>query len=108
MKRFVFPSWLCSVALICVGCTPSENTSTPSPVVEDPDRRMVTLKGSDDAVSICFNADSRTLASANLDKTVSLWEVQTRQESARLSDEHRSNEIEFIASCLSPKIHHRV
>lgn len=85
MKKSVSPSWLWILALLCVGCTPAGNTATPSPAAEDSDPQPVTFEGSDDAASVEFSADSMTLASGNRDKTVSLWDVSTRQESARLT-----------------------
>jgi WD40 repeat protein len=68
----------------CVHPKSPKNNATPSPAAEDSDPQPVTFEGSDDAASVEFSADSMTLASGNRDKTVSLWDVSTRQESARL------------------------
>lgn len=84
MKRLMISGWFCGLAVLCVGCAPVENTPTPSPAAEDSGSPTVVFEGSEDAALISFSADSMTLASANLDKTVSLWDVNTRRETARL------------------------
>lgn len=98
MNKSVSPNWLWILALLCVGCTPAENTSPSSPAAEDSDPPTFTFEGSEDAASIGFSADSMTLASANGDKSISLWDVSTRQESARLAG-HR---VPAVSLAFSP------
>ena len=72
------------MALLCVGCDPPENTSTPASRAAPAERtRPFTFNSSDATYCIRFSPDGKTLASAS--KVVSLWDVQTRQESARLT-----------------------
>ena len=96
MKMFIFPCCLGSLALFCVGCNPPESTSTPvTETAPAEETQQLTIHGSDGAYSIMFSPDGGMLASANRDKTVSLWDIQTRQQSAQLTG-HR-----FLAFSLA-------
>ncbi len=98
MRKLISPSSLGCLALFCFGCSPQKGTS-PAMTSTAPAKATLELsfQGSGTTYSIRFSPDGKTLASVNADKTVSLWDVQTQDESAKLSG-HRFTDVSIAFS----------
>ena len=79
--------WLlmCSV-MLSIGCSPQGSTSVPaSGIAAAKSAQPVTALGTDPTRCVRFSPDGKSLATANVDNTVSVWDRDAKEEIARLT-----------------------
>ncbi len=86
IKIALLPCLLMCFAMLSCGCRPQDNTSLPASDREAAEAGQPTTDiGSDSTRCVRFSPSGKLLATANVDNTVSVWDLDAREEAARLT-----------------------